>query len=687
MKLNYGPISPKTPFFLHGGDYNPEQWLHIPEIIADDFRLMKLANCNTMTVGIFSWSAYESKEGFFNFEWLDIIMDRLLKNNIYAILATPSGARPAWMSHKYPEILRTLDSGIKELHGDRHNHCFTSPIYRKKVKLINTKLAERYKNHPALIMWHVSNEYEGECHCELCKQAFREWLKVKYDNDLDKLNKAWYTSFWNHTFSDWLQIDSPSSRGQSSLHAHNLDWRRFVTHQTVDFMRNEIEPLRNITPNIPITTNFTRNVPGLDYWKFDDVIDVVSWDAYPRWHNDKQRDWELASQISFDYDRNRCLKGGKPFMIMENTPSRTNWQSVPKLKKDGFHLLSSIHAVAHGSDTIQYFQWRKSRGSYEKFHGAVVDHCGHENTRVFKEVTEVGSTLKKLKDIVGTSIHPEVAIIYDWENNWSIDDCQGPLNSVKKYKETCQHHYSAFWKNGVPVDVINMDCDFTSYKLLVSPMLYMIRSKVAERIDSFVRNGGIYVATYWTGIVNENDLCFLGGFPGPLRKCLGIWDEDIDSLYPSEKNIVELTNNLEGMERSYTAKELCGIIHAESAKVLANYTSDFFAGKPALTVNSYGKGKAYYIAFRSYDNFIYDFYSKLINELQILKSLDTTLPEGVTAQQRTDGKNKYIFIMNFDNKEKQVFMPKGQYLDMITSENVYNTVSLNSYGSIVLKEL
>ena len=323
----YSPISGKFPHFLHGGDYNPDQWKDTPEIWEEDMRLMKLAHCNAMSVGIFAWSSLEPEEGHFTFDWLDEIMDKLAKNGGYAVLATPSGARPAWMSFKYPEVLRVQANRQRILHGARHNHCYTSPIYREKTRIINRKLAERYKDHPALLIWHVSNEYGGECHCDLCQAAFREWLKVKYEGDLDKLNRAWWTGFWSHTYTDWSQIESPAPHGERSVHGLNLDWKRFVTDQTIDFFKSEIAPLKEVTPDIPVTTNFMGTYTGLDYWKFARELDVVSWDNYPMWHGE-QPDWELGAKIGFVHDINRSLRGGKPFMLMESTPSMVNWAPV-----------------------------------------------------------------------------------------------------------------------------------------------------------------------------------------------------------------------------------------------------------------------------------------------------------------------------------------------------------------------
>jgi beta-galactosidase len=703
-------IDEKLPHFLHGGDYNPDQWRAAPQVWQEDLRLMKLARCNAMSVGIFSWAALEPEEGSFEFGWLDDVLDRLAENGVYALLATPSGARPAWLSARYPEVLRVGANRVRNLHGRRHNHCYTSPVYREKTALINRKLAERYREHPALLIWHVSNEYGGECHCPLCQEAFRLWLRRRYGESLDRLNQAWWTGFWSHTFSDWSQIESPAPHGEDLLHGLNLDWRRFVTDQTVEFFRSEIAPLRELTPGVPVTTNLMGTYSGLNYWKLAPHLDVVSWDSYPTWHG-PEPDWVLGSRVAFTHDLNRSLKGGRPFMLMESTPSVTNWQPVAKLKRPGMHLLSSLQAVAHGSDTVQYFQWRKSRGSSEKLHGAVVDHAGHENTRVFRDVAQVGETLARLDSILGSSVRPEVALIYDWENRWALEDAQGPRQRGKDYEPTCHRHHRAFWRLGVPVDVIDMEGHLDGYRLVVAPMLYMVRPGVAERLERFVSGGGTFVATYWSGIVDENDLCFLGGFPGPLRKLLGIWAEEIDALYDGEHNsVVPEGGNSLGLRRRYRADTLCELLHAETASVLARYGADFYAGRPALTENRLGAGRAFTIASRNEDAFLWDFYTALARQLALQPVLrriplgragtdgvapgarargrgaGRALPEGVTAQLRGDGEREFVFLLNFAAAPRRVPLDGRPYRDLLTGETVRApSLRLGPYGVRVLE--
>ena len=660
----------RLPFFGHGGDYNPDQWLDRPDILQEDIRLMKLAGCNLMSVGIFAWSALEPEDGCFTLDWLNEVLDRLHGAGISVFLATPSGARPAWMSQRYPEVLRVRPDGMRNLHGGRHNHCFTSPTYRKFVQRINRALAERFGKHPAVVGWHISNEYSGECHCELCQSAFRKFLKARYGT-LDALNHAWWTGFWSKTFTDWDQLHSPSPIGEESIHGLNLAWKRFVTHQTVDFIRAEAEPLRALTPNLPVTTNLMEMFGGLNYYEMASAIDFASFDSYPKWgHGDPE---QTALGAAFNYDWMRSLKQ-RPFALMESTPSQVNWHEVCKLKKPGMHMLSSLQAIAHGADTAQYFQWRKSRGAAEKFHGAVVDHAGHEHTRTFRDVQAVGALLPKLKEVLGAMPDAKAALIFDAENRWALEDCQGPRRDMR-HDGTVLSHYRGLKRQGIDVDIIDETCDFDHYRLIAAPMLYMLRPGVAQRLEAFVREGGTLVCTCPTGRADEDDLCFLGGFPGPLRKVLGIWAEETDALYDDERNGMRTTDG-----RVYTCNTLCDLIHAEGAEILATYTDDFYAGMLCVTVNHYGAGKAYYIATCPDADYLDRFYGDVVPGAGITPEV-RNLPMGVQATRRGD----IAFILNFSGTAAEVALPQG--FDLLTGEATGGIAALpvNGYRIIRLK--
>jgi len=640
--------------FIYGGDYNPEQWLDRPDIFKQDLLLMKKAHINTVTLGVFSWSTLEPIKDCFNFTWLIDIIDKLYDNGIQVILATPSGARPRWLAETYPEVLRVREDRTRQLYGERHNHCYTSPAYRERVRIINQKLAKTFRNHPGVILWHISNEYRGECHCPLCQEAFRNWLKNKY-KDIDSLNRAWWTTFWSHTYNSFHQIESPSSIGDHGLHGLNLDWKRFVTDQTVDFMCEEIHALRDGGATQPVTTNFMDDYKGLNYYNLAKHIDYVSWDSYPTWN--KEDEICTAYDTAMQHDLMRSMKQ-KPFLLMESCPSSPNWQTVSKLKKPGLLQSASLQAIAHGSDSVQYFQIRQSRGGFEKFHGAVIDHYGGSDTRVFNEVTETGASLIELKQVIGSKVDSSAAIIYDMENRWAMEDAKGPRNEGLFYHESVLKSYQTLRKAALNIDIINMEQSLDSYKLVVAPMLYMFRAGIEIKLRTFVENGGILIMTYWSGIVNETDLCYLEGTPHGLLDVLGLRSKEIDGLYEWEENLlIPVTENSLQLNTSYKCKNLCDLIQLNGATPLMNYGKDFYQGTPALTVNQYGKGYAYYICADAEELFYHDFYAKILAKHHI-HSILNTIPDGIEVTSRTDDEYEYIFIQNFSYRNIDIVLPK-----------------------------
>jgi beta-galactosidase len=635
-------------YFMHGGDYNPDQWLSYPDILEKDLSYMKQAKINTVTLGVFSWNALEPEEGQYQFKWLDEIFDHIHSIGGRVILATPSGGRPQWLSQKYPEVNRTNNQGQKHGHGFRHNHCYSSPIYREKVRAINQQLAERYGAHPALAMWHISNEFSGECFCSYCQENWRKWLKNKY-KDLASLNHAWWMSFWGNSYSDWSQVLPPSPLGEHKVHGMDLDWKRFVTDMTIDFYLHECAPLRAQTPNIPITTNFMAEghatqdfipLEGINYGKFAQYVDIVSWDSYPDWHNDFERIADTAMKSAYVHDQYWSLKK-EPFLIMECTPSYVNWHQFNKAKKPGMHMLSAMQQIAHGSDSTLYFQWRQSRGNSEKFHGAVISHDDSSENRVFKEVAAYGERLTKIKEIKGTTRKKEVAILFDWESNWALNRGGGFGRPTRRYPQTLQEHYRYFWENDIAVDILTPDQDFSNYTLVLAPMLYMMTPDIMEKLEKYVENVGMLVSSYFSGMVNETDLLYLGGLPQTLQALFGIEVLELDTLYPHEYNHINYGN------KTYKTKDYSAIVKVKTAQVLGEYQLDFYRGTPAITKNSYGKGAAYYFSARTSNEFHQAFYDQLAQELELKKESIAEANPVVSIQSRSSSIRDYYFIMNF----------------------------------------
>lgn len=666
-------LTPKFPKFLHGGDYNPDQWLDRPDILERDIELMQAAHVNCVSVGIFSWARLEPEDGRYDFTWLDEVIDRLWRGGIHVDLATPSGARPAWMAQKYPEVLRVNERHEKMHFGERHNHCYTSPVYREKVRAINSALAERYAHHPAVIMWHLSNEYGGECHCPLCQQAFRDWLKAKYGT-IDNLNSCWWSSFWSHRYTDWSQIEAPSSIGMQSSLALIVDWRRFCTAQCKDFIEHEKAAVKAVNPDLPCTANLMERFACYDYFSLAEAIDVVSWDAYPEWHCTD--DVSKAAEFAMQHDLMRSLKD-QPFLLMESTPSQVNWRPHNKLKKPGMHLLSSLQAVAHGSQSVMYFQWRKGRGASEMFHGAVVDHYGGADTRVFRDVTDVGQALESLQPHYDTQRKAEACLLFDWENWWAIDCVQAGNRGDMKYFDTVIDHYRPLWERGVAVDIRDMrQCtDFSQYKLVIAPMLFMFRGGIQEKLRTFVEQGGTLITTYFTGVVNEHYLAHLGPTPNGLTDVVGLRATDLDSLCPGQSNELVLADG-----RRFPITELCEIPADCTAKVVGAYGDDFYAGEPCLTVNQFGQGKAWYLCAKLDKEGLSALYDMVLKDVDLPAALPDALPQGVIATGRGD----IVFLQNYSGQQQTVQL-SGKYTDVLTGETLEGQVEMKAFDVKVLK--
>lgn len=671
-------LFPKIPVLLHGGDYNPDQWLDRPDILEEDIKMMKKAGVNTATVGVFSWSALEPQEGNFQFGWLHDIMDKLYENGIYTVLATPTGARPAWMDEKYPSVLRVEKDGRRNHHSGRHNHCMSSLEYRALVEKMDTKLAQEFGNHPGLILWHISNELGGECYCDSCKKRFQEYLREKYHNNIEELNKQWWTSFWSRRFDSFEQIEPPYDNGEHSILGLNLDWKRFNSWNMKDYLAFERRILKKYTPQVPATANFMKLFEQLDYVDLAKEIDIISWDGYPSWNNDYETPADTAAELSFDHAVMRSLKKDKPFMLMESTPSLVNWHSVNKLKRPGILRASSIQTIGCGSDTVQYFQWRKGRGAAEQFHGAVVDHLGRDDTRVFKEVSEVGELLKKLAPVTGSRVASKAAVLFDWSNRWAIKDMQGMAHDTKKYEKEVRKFYNIHLKKGINADIVFSLEDLSSYSLVVLPMYYAVSKEAGAWLKEYVKNGGTVVATYLTAYVNENTLAYLGGFPGAgLGEVFGLYAEELDTLYPTDSNAVLMKDGNKAIVKDY-----CELIKLTGAEVLGTYESDFYAGMPAVTVHSYGNGKAYYIGTRMEEEDLIKFFTQIWSECGIKEK---ELPEGVEYLTRTaeDG-STFDFYVNYNAMPVTVQLSKDG-TNLLNGEAVSGKVEILPFNAVVVK--
>ncbi|MCE0498939.1 MAG: beta-galactosidase [Methylacidiphilales bacterium] len=666
------PLLAKTSQILYGGDYNPEQW---PESVwEEDVRLMRRAGVNLVSLGIFSWAKLQSDENTFTFEWLDRGMDLLVKNGIWVDLATATASPPPWLSVRYPDVLAIDADGRTYYHGSRQHYSPSSPSYRKFAALLVEKIASRYAKHPALVAWHINNEYAchvHNCHGPASTEAFRAWLQKRYGS-LEALNNAWGTAFWSQHYYDWSEVFTPRKTPTFVNPCQQLDFQRFFSDALLELCKMERDILRRITPDIPVTTNFMSFLKPLNYWDWAKEIDFTSWDSYP----DPLPGQRGDLVASMGHDLTRSLKPGRPFVLMEQCTSHVNWRPVNATKPPGSMRLYSLQAVARGGDGVLFFQWRQSIRGAEKFHGAMVQHAPAEKSRVFQEVCALGAELKKLGQVTGSLIRSRVAVIVDWHAWWALEMPSKPTEF--NYQSSVAQFHRYFYENNIAVDFVTPDTNLSSYALVVAPTLYLLQEKDAQNLDAYVRKGGAILVTCFSGIVDRDDNVLPGGYPGYLTKTLGLWVEEWFPLGLDEKRIVQF-----GKGKKLSARKWSEVVHLEGAKALATFQEGYLKGRAALTRNSLGKGEALYLATELNTKDLSYFLDALIRDIDIKAPL--SVPTKVEVTLRENGKKRFLFLLNHNKKPVRIDLKKNSGLELLTHKKIKRQIQLPALGVAVIE--
>ncbi|MDR0534475.1 MAG: beta-galactosidase [Verrucomicrobiales bacterium] len=665
----------KYPFnqFAYGADYNPEQWPE--EVWLEDVKLMREAGVNAVSLAIFSWAKLEPRPGEYDFGWLDRIMDLLHTNGVSVLLATATASPPPWFAKLHPESLPVSETGVRMEIGSRQHYSPSSLAYKQAAASLAGKLAERYAKHPAVIMWHINNEYA--CHIrasydEESATAFRVWLQRRYGS-LEKLNDTWGTAFWSQQYADWEEIQPPRQAPTYPNPCQCLDFKRFNSDALLELCRAEIDAVKKHNPALPVTTNFMGiSAPGLDQFAWARNLDVTSWDSYP----DPAKD-EVAYNAS-SHDLTRSTGGGKPFILLEQVTSQVNWRNVNMLKQPGVMRTYSWQAVARGADAVMAFQWRASRAGAEKFHGALVPHVGTADSRVWREVCDLGRELRACHEITGSRIVARVGMMFDWSNWWAVELPSKP-REISHTTIVTQYH-EALFDNNIPVDFVPMEGDLLRYQVLVLPLTYMLSETTAKNIKQFVANGGTLIVTWFSGIVDECDRIWLGGYPALLREVLGIRVEEWQPLPEGVHNEIKFIADGKTSICDFWSEA----VDAEGAEVKAVFTKDFFAGRPALTCNRYGKGRAWYLATRLPGEVNRELFGMICREAGVQPLLEA--PKGVEVSLRERDSSRYLFIINHTDANHEISLGGHHGADLLDGQQmVAGTVNLKPYDVKVLK--
>ena len=668
-------VCPKLPAgMIYGGDYNPEQW---PEDVwREDARLMREAGVNLVSLGIFSWAKLEPRPGEFNFGWLDRVIDLLWQHGVSSCLATATASPPAWLGRAHPESLPVEADGTRLSFGSRQHYCLNSRAYRERSAELCRQLGRRYAAHPAVALWHINNEigcHTSACYCDVCAAEFRMYLKTRYGS-LDALNDAWGTAFWGQLYGDWEEIMPPRKAPAFRNPGQQLDYARFMSASMREILVGEITALRSVAPEAKVTTNGLAFWKPTDCWDWYQHVDVAAWDAYP----DPAGGIGEVRATAFCHDLYRSLRGGQPFLLMEQVTSQVNWRPANALKAPAQMRALSYQAVARGADGVMFFQWRASRAGAEKFHGAMIPHYGAEG-RVHREVRELGAELKKLADVTGTRVRARVAVIVSWENRWALELETKPAQF--DYADILQAFYAPLWELNVAMDLLHPSAELGGYDVVLAPAVYLLTETQAGKLRAFVSDGGTLVMTYFSGVVDGHDRVWLGGYPALLQDVLGLAVEEWQPVLAgaSEPLVFSGIRSAQGG----TCSHLCELINLRGALPVATYATGFLAGRVAWTRHQFGSGETHYLGTRPDAQTLSRFFEELLSQRGIKSPVRADA--GVEVSRRVGDREEFLFVINHLETSARVQLGDWSGVDVLTGRTCSADEALEPFGVRVLR--
>lgn len=678
------PLAGQQERIWYGGDYNPDQWPE--EVWDDDVRLMKKAGVNLVSVGIFSWAKIETSEGVYDFDWLDRIIDKLGEAGIAVDLASATASPPMWLTQAHPEVLWKDYRGDVCQPGARQHWRPTSPVFREYALKLCRAMAEHYKGNPYVVAWHVSNEYG--CHnrfdySEDAEHAFQQWCEERYGT-IDAVNDAWGTAFWAQRMNDFSEIVPPRFIGDGNFMNPGklLDFKRFSSDALKAFYIAERDTLAEITPDLPLTTNFMVSASGsvLDYDDWGDEVDFVSNDHYfipGEAHLD---------ELAFSASLVDGIARKDPWFLMEHSTSAVNWREINYRKEPGQLVRDSLAHVAMGADAVCYFQWRQSKAGAEKFHSAMVPHAG-EDSAVFRDVCELGADLNKLSDegILGSRLaKSRVAVVFDYESEWATEHTATPTQHVHHVDEPLAW-FRALADQGVTTDVVPVRGAWDDYEMVVLPSVYLLSEETTRRVRDYVVGGGRLVVTYYTGISDEKDHVWLGGYPGSIRDVVGV---RVEEFMPMGDDFTGVPDRLE-LSNGAVAHDIADVIGSVdgTATVLETFKDDPWTGMdgaPAIVAHTFGEGRSVYVGARLGRDGIALSLPEILDSLGMAEAGGN---DGRVLHVEREGADGSRFVFSFNRTHETVRVPvEGEVVVSSFADVDGETASIKPNGVIVTKQ-
>jgi beta-galactosidase len=664
--------------FYFGVDYYPEHWPE--EDWPQDARLMAEAGFNVVRLAEFAWSKMEPKEGQYDFDWLDRAISLLASQDMRVVLGTPTASPPPWLMTKYPELFRMREDGQRVTFGNRRTYCPNNPIYHDYTQRIVTRMAEHYADHAAVIGWQIDNEFGDRCYCPVCTQAFRDWLRRRHES-LATLNQKWGTVFWSHIYNDWGEIPPPLTTGGSPNPGLALDFFRFSSDSYVAYQQLQMDILRESCPDHFVTHNLMGfGYDRINYFDLARNLDFVAWNNYRRMQ------WNMQAEVDPSYaalahDTIRGLKH-QNFWITEQQAGSGGWEVVSVAPRPGELRLWAYQAIAHGADGILFFRWRTARFGTEQYWHGLLDHDGRPSRR-YEEIKQMGAEIKQAGEwIYGSAVKPSVAMMLSYDSRFAFQ-IQGN-NPHFNYSDHFQQIYRAFHHRHVLVDVVDPTADLSAYKLVVAPALHIVSDTIAENLKQFVQVGGVLVVTPRTGVKDEANAVVNQRLPGLLAELCGVEVEEYDSLPADVRHELEFTLPELASASPTCASVWCDVLRPHSATMVARYTRDYYAGKPCITLNQFGRGQVMYMGTMGDARLYGALIDWLLNVAEVRPVFSA--PEGVEVAERWQRDRRLLFLLNHTHGVQEVALD-ARYVNLLDGSTTFQgTVTIAPRDVLILLE-
>jgi beta-galactosidase len=660
--------------FRFGVDYYPEHWPE--ERWETDARLMREAGMNVIRLAEFAWVKMEPQPGIFDFDWLERAIEVFHKEGISVILGTPTASPPAWLASKNPEVLRVFEDGRRAAFGTRRINCPSHPRYRERSRIVTQAMANHFAHNPAVIGWQTDNEFGDRCFCANCHKEFQAWLKQRYNN-IDTLNERYGTIFWSQTYANWDDIPLPLTNiGAPPNPSLALDYRRFMSDTWLAFQQEQIDILRAECPSHFITHDMMGfGYDSLNYFDIARPLDFVCWNNYPYgfWHREKP----APAFPALSHDAMRGLKG-KNFWVMEQQAGPSGWQTLSSTPRPGLLRLWAYQSIAHGADGVVFFRWRTARFGAEQYWHGLLEHDGRAGRR-YDEIKQMGLELKQVGGkLFGAETKSRVAILQSYDARFAFQ-VQGNSDTFG-YENHVYQIYSALWKHNISVDVVSAMDDLSKYDLVIAPTLHVLTDTIAANLQSYVKAGGTLVVTPRTGVKDIDNVVVNQPLPGLLAELCGVIVEEYDAITPNISQAI--TFDVDGLAGQTLPVQIwCDILAPHGAEVIAHYAQDYYAGKPAVTLNKFGQGQAIYLGAIGTDSFYKTILGWLLKQNNIQSDIEA--PAGVEITKRLQDNQTIYFVLNFNSSSQSINLPVA-YDNLLNNTIVSGTVQVDANDVLIL---